>query len=52
MTVRVERDKETGVAVVTLDREHRHNAVDLETAAELGAAWRSCGSTRRCGPWC
>ncbi|MFJ4861483.1 MULTISPECIES: enoyl-CoA hydratase/isomerase family protein [unclassified Streptomyces] len=40
MTVRVERDKATGVAVVTLDREHRHNAIDLATAAELGAVWR------------
>ncbi|MFE3792564.1 enoyl-CoA hydratase/isomerase family protein [Streptomyces goshikiensis] len=40
MTVRVERDGESGVAVVTLDRERRHNAVDLETAAELAAVWR------------
>ncbi|MFE9632449.1 enoyl-CoA hydratase/isomerase family protein [Streptomyces sp. NPDC006463] len=40
MTLRVERDKATGVAVVTLDRERRHNAVDLETAAELSEAWR------------
>ncbi|MFG2714842.1 enoyl-CoA hydratase/isomerase family protein [Streptomyces goshikiensis] len=40
MTVRVERDEESGVAVVTLDRERRHNAVDLETAAELAAVWR------------
>ncbi|WP_060179471.1 enoyl-CoA hydratase/isomerase family protein [Streptomyces sp. IMTB 1903] len=40
MTLRVERDKATGVAVVTLDREHRHNAVDLATAAALGEAWR------------
>lgn len=40
MTVRVERDKATGVAVVTLDREHRHNAIDLETAAELSEVWR------------
>ncbi|MFD9262920.1 enoyl-CoA hydratase-related protein, partial [Streptomyces sp. NPDC059538] len=40
MTVRVERDKATGVAVVTLDREHRHNAIDLATAAELSAVWR------------
>ncbi|MGW9073440.1 enoyl-CoA hydratase/isomerase family protein [Streptomyces yangpuensis] len=40
MTVRVERDKATGVAVVTLDRQHRHNAVDLATAAELAEAWR------------
>ncbi|MEJ8643891.1 enoyl-CoA hydratase/isomerase family protein [Streptomyces sp. MS1.HAVA.3] len=40
MTVRVERDKTTGVAVVTLDRERRHNAIDLATAAELSAVWR------------
>ncbi|MFD9729383.1 enoyl-CoA hydratase/isomerase family protein [Streptomyces sp. NPDC059072] len=40
MTLRVERDKATGVAVVTLDRERRHNAIDLETAAELVATWR------------
>lgn len=40
MTLRVERDKEDGVAVVTLDREARHNALDLATAAELGALWR------------
>ncbi|MCC0097551.1 enoyl-CoA hydratase/isomerase family protein [Streptomyces flavotricini] len=40
MTVRVERDKASGVAVITLDRERRHNAIDLATAAELGAVWR------------
>ncbi|MEU9377054.1 enoyl-CoA hydratase/isomerase family protein [Streptomyces sp. NPDC048255] len=40
MTLRVERDKATGVAVVTLDRERRHNAIDLETAAELSETWR------------
>ncbi|WP_327132504.1 enoyl-CoA hydratase/isomerase family protein [Streptomyces sp. NBC_01343] len=40
MTVRVERDKASGVAVVTLDRERRHNAIDLATAAELAAVWR------------
>ncbi|MEV7546619.1 enoyl-CoA hydratase/isomerase family protein [Streptomyces sp. NPDC089915] len=40
MTLRVERDKEDGVAVVTLDREARHNALDLATAAELVALWR------------
>ncbi|MEV7726493.1 enoyl-CoA hydratase/isomerase family protein [Streptomyces sp. NPDC087917] len=40
MTLRVERDEKSGVAVVTLDRERRHNAVDLETAAELAAVWR------------
>ncbi|MGW1890041.1 enoyl-CoA hydratase/isomerase family protein [Streptomyces sp. NPDC002004] len=40
MTLRVERDKDTGVAVVTLDREEKHNAVDLETAAQLTRVWR------------
>ncbi|WP_420080487.1 enoyl-CoA hydratase/isomerase family protein [Streptomyces sp. JL4002] len=39
MTLRVERDKATGVAVVTLDRQHRHNAVDPATAAALGETW-------------
>ncbi|NGO77597.1 enoyl-CoA hydratase/isomerase family protein [Streptomyces sp. YC504] len=40
MSLRVECDKETGVAVLTLDRPEKHNAIDLETAAELTAAWR------------
>ncbi|MEV6957012.1 enoyl-CoA hydratase/isomerase family protein [Streptomyces sp. NPDC051183] len=40
MTLRVERDKGTGVALVTLDRERKHNAIDLATAAELSAVWR------------
>ncbi|MGW3109488.1 enoyl-CoA hydratase/isomerase family protein [Streptomyces sp. NPDC001100] len=40
MTLRIAADKDTGVAVVTLDRPHRLNAVDLATAAELGAVWR------------
>ncbi|MFJ6719630.1 MULTISPECIES: enoyl-CoA hydratase/isomerase family protein [unclassified Streptomyces] len=40
MTVRVERDGASGVAVVTLDREHRHNAIDLATAGALAAAWQ------------
>ncbi|MGW6685593.1 enoyl-CoA hydratase/isomerase family protein [Streptomyces sp. NPDC054961] len=38
--LRVERDKATGVAVLTLDRERKHNAIDLETAAALAAVWR------------
>ncbi|MEU1119626.1 MULTISPECIES: enoyl-CoA hydratase/isomerase family protein [unclassified Streptomyces] len=33
-------DKDTGVAVLTLDRPERHNAIDLDTAAQLAAAWR------------
>ncbi|MFJ8821463.1 enoyl-CoA hydratase/isomerase family protein [Streptomyces sp. NPDC102467] len=40
MTLRTETDKETGVAVLTLDRPHRLNAIDRETARELAAAWR------------
>ncbi|GGV43671.1 enoyl-CoA hydratase/isomerase family protein [Streptomyces spectabilis] len=38
--LRVERDQDTGVAVVTLDRPARHNAIDLPMAAELASAWR------------
>ncbi|WP_343040876.1 enoyl-CoA hydratase/isomerase family protein [Streptomyces typhae] len=38
--LRVERDAATGVAVVTLDRPERHNALDLATATELGSCWR------------
>ncbi|MFD5566906.1 enoyl-CoA hydratase/isomerase family protein [Streptomyces cadmiisoli] len=38
--VRVTADKATGVAVVTLDRPERLNAVDLATAADLAAVWR------------
>jgi len=33
-------DKDSGVAVLTLDRPEKHNAIDLATAAELAAAWR------------
>ncbi|MFJ3586245.1 enoyl-CoA hydratase/isomerase family protein [Streptomyces sp. NPDC090127] len=41
MTVTVERDKETGVAVVTLDRAEKHNALTLEMARQLAHAWRA-----------
>ncbi|MEU3396988.1 enoyl-CoA hydratase/isomerase family protein [Streptomyces filamentosus] len=40
MTISLERDEETGVAVVTLDRPERHNALTLAMARELGAVWR------------
>ncbi|MGW7416396.1 enoyl-CoA hydratase/isomerase family protein [Streptomyces sp. NPDC054863] len=40
MSVRVERDEKTGVAVVTLDRPERLNAIDLATAAQLADVWR------------
>ncbi|MET8078903.1 enoyl-CoA hydratase/isomerase family protein [Streptomyces sp. NPDC005303] len=33
-------DKDTGVAVVTLDRPHRHNAIDLALRDELVGVWR------------
>ncbi|MFE9256725.1 enoyl-CoA hydratase/isomerase family protein [Streptomyces sp. NPDC006879] len=37
----VERDPATGVAVVTLNRPARHNAIDLDTAARLTAFWQA-----------
>ncbi|MFF9351021.1 enoyl-CoA hydratase/isomerase family protein [Streptomyces sp. NPDC014734] len=41
MTLRTETDEATGVALVTLDRPDRLNAIDLATAAELSAVWRA-----------
>ncbi|MER7184958.1 enoyl-CoA hydratase/isomerase family protein [Streptomyces hyaluromycini] len=41
MSLRLDTDKESGVAVLTLDRPERLNAVDLATAAELSSAWRA-----------
>ncbi|QUC62636.1 enoyl-CoA hydratase/isomerase family protein [Streptomyces sp. A2-16] len=38
--LRVAADKDTGVAVVTLDRPHRLNAIDLALRDELVSAWR------------
>jgi enoyl-CoA hydratase len=35
----VEYDRTGDVAVITIDRPERRNAVDRETAAQLGAAW-------------
>lgn len=40
MSVRVTADKETGVAVLTLDRPAKLNAIDLATADQLRALWR------------
>ncbi|WP_327324302.1 enoyl-CoA hydratase/isomerase family protein [Streptomyces sp. NBC_01210] len=40
MSLGIDTYKETGVALVTLDRPERHNAIDLAMAGELAAAWR------------
>ncbi|MER6783746.1 enoyl-CoA hydratase/isomerase family protein [Streptomyces sp. NPDC000658] len=40
MSVRLDVDEDTGVAVVALDRPHRLNAIDLDTAGELRDLWR------------
>ncbi|MFE4965131.1 enoyl-CoA hydratase/isomerase family protein [Streptomyces sp. NPDC056660] len=41
MSLRLDTDKDTGVAVLTLDRPAKLNAIDLATATELCAAWRA-----------
>ncbi|MFI9625181.1 enoyl-CoA hydratase/isomerase family protein [Streptomyces sp. NPDC052042] len=41
MSLRTETDHGSGVALVTLDRPERLNAIDPETAAGLAAAWRA-----------
>ncbi|WP_331445375.1 enoyl-CoA hydratase/isomerase family protein [Streptomyces xanthochromogenes] len=40
MSVLVTRDKETGVAVVTLNRPDRLNAIDLQAVDQLRLTWR------------
>ncbi|MEV4947626.1 enoyl-CoA hydratase/isomerase family protein [Streptomyces sp. NPDC053755] len=40
MSVRVETDETSGVAVVTLDRPAKHNAITVEMARDLGVVWR------------
>ncbi|KND36694.1 enoyl-CoA hydratase/isomerase family protein [Streptomyces acidiscabies] len=40
MTPRLYADKETGVAVVTLDRPEKLNAIDVPTASQLSEIWR------------
>ncbi|RPE43020.1 enoyl-CoA hydratase/carnithine racemase [Streptomyces sp. Ag109_O5-1] len=41
MTLRLTTDKETGVAVLTLDRPEKLNSIDLTTAAGLTDTWRA-----------
>ncbi|MFC6067718.1 enoyl-CoA hydratase/isomerase family protein [Streptomyces ochraceiscleroticus] len=41
MTVRVDTRAAEGVALITLDRPGRLNAIDLPTAEELAGAWRA-----------
>ncbi|MFE0671962.1 enoyl-CoA hydratase/isomerase family protein [Streptomyces sp. NPDC058867] len=41
MSVALTTDQDTGVAVVTLNRPERLNAIDLDTAAELAEVWRA-----------
>ena len=40
MTPRLDTDKETGVAVVTLDRPEKLNAIDVPAARQLAQIWR------------
>lgn len=43
--VRLDLDKDTGVAVVTLDRPARYNALDADTVTRLTAIWRELRHT-------
>lgn len=48
----VSYDREGPVAVITIDRPDRKNAIDNETATELGDAWdRFAGGEGRGGEW-
>ncbi|MFF5183881.1 enoyl-CoA hydratase/isomerase family protein [Streptomyces sp. NPDC000345] len=40
MSVRLDVDQDTGVAVVTLDRPEKLNAIDLDTARQLTQIWQ------------
>ncbi|BBC34109.1 Carnitinyl-CoA dehydratase [Streptomyces graminofaciens] len=40
MSLRTVTDKDTGVAVITLDRPSKLNAIDVETAGQLSSLWR------------
>ncbi|GHE49840.1 enoyl-CoA hydratase/isomerase family protein [Streptomyces capitiformicae] len=41
MNLRMDTDKDTGVAILTLDRPEKLNAIDLATAEQLASAWQA-----------